>query len=38
MTVGLYLSGGLAAAAMAQLVENAQTNDEDVEDFSQAIF
>lgn len=38
MTVGLYLAGGLAAAAMAQLVENAQTNDEDVEDFSQAIF
>jgi hypothetical protein len=38
MTVGLYLAGGLAAAAMAQLVENAQTDDEDVEDFSQAIF
>ena len=30
LTVGLYVSGGLVAAAMAQLVENAQKNKEEV--------
>ncbi len=30
MTVGLYLMGGLAAAAIAQLVQNGQSNTEDV--------
>jgi hypothetical protein len=32
MTIGLYLMGGLAAAAVAQLVDNAQNNNEDVEE------
>lgn len=31
MTIGLYLMGGLVAAAIMQLVENAQSNNEDVE-------
>ena len=36
MTIGLYLLGGLAAAAVAQLVERAnRTNDEYVEDVYQ---
>lgn len=30
MTVGLYLMGGLVAAAVTRLVENAQSNHEDV--------
>lgn len=38
MTIGLYLAGGLVAAAMAQLVENAQTDEEEVELFSEVIF
>jgi hypothetical protein len=38
MTIGLYLAGGLAAAAMAQLVENAQTTEEeDADPFSEVI-
>ena len=30
MTIGLYLMGGLVAAAITQLVNNAQSNNEDV--------
>jgi len=32
MTVGLYLMGGLVAAAVTQLVDNAQSNSEDAEE------
>ena len=32
MTVGLYLMGGLVAAAVTQLVDNAQHKDEDAEE------
>ena len=32
MTVGLYLAGGLVAAAVAQLVDSAQRNNESVEE------
>jgi hypothetical protein len=32
MTIGLYLMGGLVAAAITQLVDNAQSNNEDVEE------
>jgi hypothetical protein len=32
MTIGLYLMGGLVAAATAQLVDNAQSNDEEVKE------
>jgi hypothetical protein len=32
MTIGLYLMGGLVAAAITQLVDNAQSNNEDVKD------
>lgn len=32
MTIGLYLMGGLVAAAIAQRVDNAQSNNEDVEE------
>jgi hypothetical protein len=31
MTIGLYLMGGLVAAAITQLVDNAQSNNDDVE-------
>jgi outer membrane murein-binding lipoprotein Lpp len=37
MTIGLYLAGGLVAAAITQLVENAQKDTEDVEQLSQDI-
>jgi hypothetical protein len=33
MTVGLYLMGGLAAGAVMQLVDDAQSDNEDAEDF-----
>lgn len=32
MTVGLYLMGGLVAAAVTQLVDNAQSNNEEAEE------
>jgi hypothetical protein len=32
MTIGLYLMGGLVAAAITQLVDNAQSNNEDVKE------
>jgi hypothetical protein len=32
MTIGLYLMGGLVAAAITQLVDNAQSNNEKVEE------
>ena len=32
MTIGLYFMGGLVAAAVTQLVDNAQGKDEDVEE------
>jgi len=32
MTIGLYLIGGLVAAATTQLVDNAQSNNEDVKE------
>jgi hypothetical protein len=32
MTIGLYLMGGLVAAAITQLVDNAQSNKEDVKE------
>ena len=32
MTIGLYLMGGLVAAAITQLVDNAQSNNENVEE------
>ena len=32
MTVGLYLTGGLVAAAVTRLVDKAQSNKEDVEE------
>jgi hypothetical protein len=32
MTIGLYLMGGLVAAAITQLVDNAQSKNEDVEE------
>ena len=32
MTIGLYFIGGLVAAAITQLVDNAQNNNEDVEE------
>lgn len=32
MTIGLYVMGGLAAAAIMHLVETAQTNKEDVDE------
>ena len=35
MTVGLYLMGGIVAAAVTQLVDNAQRNSEDVEEVYQ---
>jgi hypothetical protein len=34
MTIGLYLIGGIVAAATTQLVENAQSNDEDLKELS----
>ena len=37
MTIGLYLAGGLVAAAVTQLVENAQTNIEEEEQAGQFI-
>jgi uncharacterized membrane protein YedE/YeeE len=32
MTIGLYLLGGFAAAAMAQLIDNVQTNNGPIEE------
>jgi hypothetical protein len=38
MTIGLYLAGGLVAAAMAQLVENASADEENAEPLSEVVF
>jgi hypothetical protein len=32
MAIGLYLMGGLVAAAITQMVDNAHSNNEDVEE------
>jgi hypothetical protein len=32
MTIGLYLMGGLVAAGITQLVDDAQSNNKDVEE------